>query len=451
MRKLILYGLLICPLSLAAQKQYTLEQCRQMALKQNKEIAASVKQTAMAHYMAKSYKGNFFPNFTANGAGFYSGVDGTFGIPGGNLPVLAPNAATGALAPNGNYAYFPGIDLNYKIGAIYAAGVQMEQPLYMGGKITAAYKMALLNRDLARLAERKTASEVVVSTDKAYMMMVKAKEMMKVAGQYNKLLMELHKNVQDAFKHGLKLRNDVLKVQVKLNDSELAVRKAENALRLARMNLCHEIGISLLSDIDVSDDFPTVEQQMAPKTLDITNRPEYGMVGKQVDIARQQVKLARSEMLPQVGVKGMYSYLHGVKLNDQYLLDKGNYAVMLNVSVPLFHFGERSNKIRSAKAQLQQARLQQENANEQMLLELTRAANNLDEARLECDIADRSLTQAEENMTVSGNQYRVGLETLSDYLEAQTMWQQSYEARVNAHFNLYLTFVEYRKAEGNLQ
>jgi outer membrane protein TolC len=48
------------------------------------------------------------------------------------------------------------------------------------------------------------------------------------------------------------------------------------------------------------------------------------------------------------------------------------------VSYSVFHFGERSNKVRAAKAKLEQTRLQQQNLNEQMLLELTQAANNLD-------------------------------------------------------------------------
>lgn len=48
--------------------------------------------------------------------------------------------------------------------------------------------------------------------------------------------------------------------------------------------------------------------------------------------------------------------------------------------------------------------------NEQMLLELTQAANNLDEARLECELSNRALEQAEENMKVSKSQYEVGLE-----------------------------------------
>lgn len=329
-------------------------------------------------------------------------------------------------------------------------GIQVEQPLYMGGKIRAAYKMSLLGKEMAQLSETLTASEVIVKTDQAYAQVIKAKEMKKVADKYNAVLVELKKNVESAYKHGLKPQNDVLKVQVKLNESELNIRKAGNALRLATMNLCHYIGKPLTSDIRTADNFPEVAQDIRLQISDISARPEYAILNQQVAIAKQQVKLNRSELLPQIGVKGSYDYIHGLEINDQDLFNKGSFSVLLNVSVPLFHFGERTNKVRAAKAKLEQTRLEQENMNEQMLLELTQAANNLDEAQLESTIAERSLQQAEENMRVSRSQYDVGLETLSDHLEAQALWQQAYETHVDARFRLYLNYVAYLKATGTL-
>ena len=57
---------------------------------------------------------------------------------------------------------------------------------------------------------------------------------------------------------------------------------------------------------------------------------------------------------------------------------------------------------------------------------------------------------SEENRRVSKSQYEVGLETLSDHLEAQALWQQAYETKVDAHFQLYLNYVAYLKATGTL-
>ena len=448
-KKFTLILLLFCATTLHAQELLTLDQCRQLALDNNKRMVAASKQTQAAYYMVKSYKGNFFPNFIASGTGLYSTADGTFNIPGGNLPTFLPDA-NGQPTPNGGFAYFPGIDLNYKVRTVWMGGIQVEQPIFMGGKILAAYRMATLGKQMAQLNENLTATEVILETDQAYALMVKAQEMNKVAESYHAVLQELMKNVQSAYKHGLKSKNDVLKVQVKLNESELSIRKAENALRLANMNLCHLIGKPLTETLQISDDFPVIEQALETQINDITARPEYSLLNKQVDMAKQQVKLSRSELLPQVGIRGSYDYIHGLKVNEQTLFDKGNFSVMLNVTIPLFHFGERINKVRASKAQLEQVRMEQADLNEKMLLELTQAANNLDEAKLQTALADRSLEQADENRRISKGEYEAGLEPLSDHLEAQALWQQAYETKVDAHFQLYLSYVKYLKAAGIL-
>ena len=447
--RLILSLLVLCQ-GILAQEYLTLQQCREMALEQNKQLAASVYQIEYARHTAASYKANFFPDFKLNGTGLYSTSKGNFPIQGGNLPVFMPGA-NGTPTPNGGFAYFPGIDLNYKVGWAYMGEATVQQPLYMGGKIRSAYKMAKLGKDMALLNKTLTETEVIMNTEHAYAMLVKAQEMQKVANAYHKTLEELMKNVESALRHGLKSRNDVLKVQVKLNEAEINRRKAENALRLASMNLCHYIGKPLTTSLTVSDEYPSVDLSTALQANDISARPEYNILNKQVEINRQQVKLSRSEMLPQIGVQGSYNYINGLDVNGQKFLDGGSFTALLNVSIPIFHFGERKHKVNAAKAQLQQSLLEQADKNELMLLEVTQAANNLEEAKLECDLADISLEQAEENQRVSAEQFKQGLETLSDHLEAQTLWQQAWQTKVDAHFQLYLEWIAYQKASGTLK
>ena len=239
----------------------------------------------------------------------------------------------------------------------------------------------------------------------------------------------------------MKPQNDVLRVQVRLNESELGIRKTEDALRLSMMNFCHLIGKPLGTECRVSGRFPEIEKDINIQISDITARPEYVHAGQSGHHCPAAGEMNRSELLPQIGLKGSYDYMHGLELNDQLLLDKGSFSVFLNVSIPIFHFGERSYKVRAAEAKLEQSRMEQANLNQQMLLELAQTANNLDEARLECELADRSFEQAQRNMGVSKSQYDVGLEALSDYLEVQPLWQQAYETRVDAHFRLCLNYI----------
>ena len=449
MKKNIILGLLfLLPFSVRGQEVFTLQQCREMALENNRQMAAAVKQTEGARYLQKSFKGNFFPNLSAYGTNLYGSLDGSLNLPGGNLPVFIP------IKPNLNIpiglAYFPGIDLNLEMKNIFAAGVQLEQPLYMGGKIMAAYRMSKLGAQAAQLNENLTASEVILETENAYALLVKAQELKKVAISYQALLNELMKVIESAHKHGLKPKNDVLKVQVKLNESELSLRKAENACRLAVMNLCHLIGKPLTTDLQIDGVYPNVTAMLQDEQATISDRPEYGMLDKKVAIAKEKVKLQRSELLPKIGVRGSYDYTNGLKLNQQKLFDQGSFTVAVNVTVPIFHFGERHYKVRAAKSQLEQARLEQSDLTEKMTLELAQAENNWDEAKLEAELADRSLEQATENQRVSKSEFDAGLETLSDHLEAQTLWQQAYATQVDAHFQLYLQYVKYLKAAGKL-
>lgn len=188
--------------------------------------------------MSLCYKANFFHNFHQPTERVFIAQRMEVSEFREETSAFLPILATGELVSSG-FAYFPGLNLDYKVGTVYSGGIQVEQPLYMGGKIRAAYKMSLLGKEMAHLNEALTTSEVILNIDKAYVQLVKAKEMRKVAEKYHNLLTELFKNVKSAHRHGMKPQNDVLKVQVKLNESELSLRKADNALRLAGMNLCH--------------------------------------------------------------------------------------------------------------------------------------------------------------------------------------------------------------------
>ena len=94
--------------------------------------------------------------------------------------------------------------------------------------------------------------------------------------------------------------------------------------------------------------------------------------------------------------------------------------------------------------------LERQQLDEKMQLELSQAADILDEATLEASLAVRSLAQADENLQLSRKQYEAGMEAISDLLEAQTLWQQAYATMVESRCAKYLAHVKYIKAAGLL-
>lgn len=466
-----------------AQQTLTLEECREMALKNNHEIKAAQSKTEGARYTHKSYRSNYLPSLTLNLIGAYSTMKGEKDIDVpviGELPVFKPDATTfkpqtqAILQHLGTdmasqmwqaqnlagYLFFPGMtgSLGYEVGPVLVAGLTLQQPIYMGGKIANASKMAGLAVEASEANETLTEATVIEATDQAYALVIKAKEMQKVAQRYNDALRELMDNVVKAKNQGMKTGNDVLKVQVKLNESELNMQKAANAVTLAKMNLCHQIGESLTQDIDVADGYPDIET----KDGSVESRPESKMLSKKVEVAVAKTKVQRSSLLPEVGLMLMGNYLNGLKMTgdvsingssqsiDEKLLNDFAFTALVNVKVPLFNFGKDANKTRAAKCELEQARLEQQNLTEKMELEKQRSANILDEAQKELAVADKSLEQAAENMRSSKSLYDNGYETLTDYMESQVLWQQAMAAKVDAQFQLYLAKVDYNRTNGTL-
>jgi len=470
--KKFLYILCLMPF-MAQAETLSLDSCISMALENNKTLQSSQMLAEKYEHEVKAYWANFFPNFKLVGADLLSSKDGYMGadmmgeLVGGIKTYLngmnqlghftTANATQTAYQQGATQQFIEemekkyGKGIDYKVGNIFGAGLVLEQPIYMGGKVLTAWQMAKMGKQMAEKGAKLSSDKVIVAVQEAYALAVRANEMHKVALCYDSLLQSLLVDVQNAEKRGLRSHNDVLKVQVKVSEAELQIRQAENGIRLASMNLCHYIGLPLTTNIDI--DLGAFEQspdQILDPNASIVTRPEVAVLDLKSEIAAKKVQLAKSEFLPQVVMAGSVSYVKGFEVAGEDVFDGPGFGVMLNVKIPLYHANEGIHKIKSARIEAERVRLEQEELVEKLNLELAQAANNLDEAYYELELAKKGFLQSEDNLRSSKNCYNAGTESLSNLLEAQTLWQQAYAKLANAKADLFVAATKYKKASGNL-
>ena len=440
-----------------------LDEARQLALEHNKKVQSARIQLSQTEYDMKAYRSLFFPRVNLMATDVYSNASGKIAIPGGQLPIYTLNPATGSYVPNvtpnadgsytlNQYADFPSSNIDYNIKNVFIGGITLTQPIYMGGKISAAYRMATIGHDMAGENIRLSENDIIVRTDEAYYQAIRAHELAAVARSYQSLLKELEKNVESAVRHGLKHRNDQLKVQVKINEAELSVQRADNAYRLACLNLGYITGqpnIQPKYDDGQQSSSPSVSASRFSREETTASRPERILMSQKVALADQQVKLTRSEFLPQLALTGGYTYATGGEIAGKRLIDTGAGYVGFSLKVPVLTFGERANKIRSAKARHQMAELERADLNELLDLDLAQCRNNYDEAQTELTLTQQNLVQAEENLRLSRSQYDHGLEPLSDLLDAQALWQQASANLIEARCQLQLAHTRLLRAQGS--
>lgn len=475
MRKLLIIVAVLLSVSqsecFAQEIVLNLQKCREMAVENSKKMQVAAEQQKKAGYDWKSYRANFLPKISGSGLYAYMHKKMNYKIAGGYLPVYQSSDVGQAiplnsmqLGPDGKpvmgadglplfkqYAFLPDIELALGLRNVYSVGVMLEQPVYMGGKVRSAFKMASIGKEMAELNVHSSRAQVLTESDEAYWQYVRVKEQLKSAEKYLEVVSELVKNVTDAIETGMASQNDLLKAQVKQNEAELLVSKANNGVALSRMNLCRVIGVDLYSQVDVNDSL------CAESTLnlldmgnDITARPEYNLLEKQVELKSKEVALTRADFLPQLGVSASYAYGDGISLNGE-SDGVASFAAVASLKIPIYHWGEGRNKVKAVKAEQEMARLQQEELSQMMQLEVAKTRFNVEDAAARVKMTEKSLSQAEENLQVSRNRYEVGMETITNYMEAQAQWQKAWSDAIDARAELRLSETYYLKATGKLQ
>ncbi len=466
MNKLSLVVILLpISLNIYGQEFISLQDARRMALENNPDIRIAEKTINKAESEKKAAFSYYLPQVSANLTSAYfqkSIKEELF------LPTFKPDIFTGELVPdllyhpvtgypiydaNGNpvfksYAYFP---LEISLKGAYMAGLQIQQPIFAGGKIVTANQMAKIGEQIARENLELQKQQIIIETDRAYWLLLAIIEKEKLAVTALAMFDSLQKKVANAVSVGLAHQSDWLKVKVEYNQALYDLQKAQSGKELARMSLCRIIGLPLNSNILPVDTIISIDEAFTKQfeTEELLNRPELKILSEITQMEELKVKMERAKYLPTFGVSAGYSTLGNIDLGPITLNSTG-FNAMATLSIPLFHWGEGKQKILSAKISHEIKQLEQGKAIQLINLELEQAKSELRNAYVKIQSTQTALEQAEENLKLIQNRYELGEEHLTSLLLAQTQWQKAYANHLEAKSEFKIKETAYKKASGTL-
>ena len=338
---------------------------------------------------------------------------------------------------------------------IFALSVMMRQPIYMGGAITAANRMADISEAMAANSRQSTKQNTLYDIDQAYWQVVSVKQKENLANSYLKVVKQLDSDVEKMIREGVATRADGLKVKVKVNEAEMNVTQAQDGLVLSKMLLCQLCGLPLDSDITLEDEGKTevAAYQEVIETGDSAaqeNRPELKLLQNSVDLAQQSAKLVRAEYLPHIALTGGYFATNPNLFNGFRNRFGGAWNVGVLVHVPLWNWMEGAYKVRAAKSAAAIAQLELAEAREKIELQVTQCRFKVKEAGKKLAMAVKNVEKAEENLRCANLGFHEGVMTATEVMEAQTAWVQALSQKIEAETDVQLTQVGLRKALGTL-
>ncbi|MBR6082982.1 MAG: efflux RND transporter permease subunit [Salinivirgaceae bacterium] len=325
------------------------------------------------------------------------------------------------------------------------AALMVAMPLYAGGRIYNGNKLAALAEDVSHYKKDMAVDEVMIRTEELYWTLQSLIEKGKTVQEYKNMLDTLYRDVNNYVEAGLAQRNDLLKVQLKQNELETNYRKVQNGIELTKRAICQHVGIPYTDSIEFEpahfDRLVEVSQSTTEELVE--GRKEYQLLNKAVEAQELQKKMIRGEYMPQVAVAGAGYWL------DMMDNRSTNALGMLTVTIPLTDWWGGSHKIKQQNVKLEQARMQLSEKTELMSLQIRQMTDELSVNDFQISVSQKSVDQAQENLTVSQNNYQAGVIGISDLLEAQAVYQQAKDNLTEANCNYQITAAKYLVLTGN--
>ncbi len=489
-KRIMLACLLGITLSVHSQTILTLDSCRALAMANNKELLISHEKINAAHYQRKAAFTNYLPNISAVGTymrnqkeisllnddqknalnGLGTQVSGVMqnGISqiltnhpelAGNPQLMAMLQTLGSIdiASPLNSAGSAIVDaLRTDTRNVYAGGITLTQPLYMGGKIRAYNKITAYAEELARQQHNTGLQDVILSTDQAYWQVVSLAGKKRLAEGYLKLLQKLDSDVEKMIIEGVATKADGLSVRVKVNEAEMTLTKVEDGLSLSKMLLCQLCGIELSTPLSLADEHLGNIPTATPDTgFDMNavyaSRPDLRSLELATKIYDENVNVTRAEHLPTLALTGNYLVTNPSLYNGFENKFRGMWNVGVVMQVPIWHWGEGRYKVKAAKAEANITLYQLDDAKEKIELQVTQAAFKVNEASKKLAMSTKNMEKAEENLRYANLGFEEGVIPTSNVLEAQTAWLSAQSEKIDAQIDVKLTELYLQKATGKLR
>jgi outer membrane protein TolC len=333
----------------------------------------------------------------------------------------------------------------------FSFSLSLTQQIFSGGKVFSAYSIAKIYEDYTREKLREVESDIIFGGEGLFYQAVLAESNLEALRSADEQMTYNLDVVEKYFEQGMVSEYELLRARVEKLNLEPLLVAAESQLNISRKSLKSYVGIPLDEEIrlvaDITDttmtDLPSPDSLVA---MAYNIRPEIKQAELQKKGYKKAVRVAKGDWLwPSLNLNTTYNISASsddYRLTDDELLKSWRASILL--TIPIFDGGRTIGEVRKAKTDYYQALLAEEQAYDDIRLEVEGAFDALIQAKRALDLQEETIQQAEEGMRIANLRYQSGVGTQLEVLSAQT-------ALTAARTNLARAVYDFRLAKSALK
>ncbi|WP_407525075.1 TolC family protein [Lacibacter sp. MH-610] len=339
-----------------------------------------------------------------------------------------------------------------------SAGVSLNQLLFQPdvfvGLIARKTSIEYAKENIA-VAEDKIREQV----QKAYYQVLIGEEQLKVLQQTLQRLEKLRADQEQLFKNGFIEKLDLDKTTVTFNNTKATETQLKNIIELGYASLKFTLGLAQTDKLSLTDKLtPELVKQntLDDGTFDYNSRSEVRLLNSVQKLQQLDVRRNKLGYLPTLSF--FYQFQQQGVLNKNFSAFTGSNwfwfnsnLVGLNLSVPIFDFGVKKNKIQQAQYTLDKTNNILDNTRKAIDFEKNAAQINLRNAIINMDAQQKNLELAEHVYNTTKKKYEQGVGSSFEILTADTELQRAQGNYFDALYQAVVAKISYLKATGKLQ
>ncbi|MGD0885464.1 MAG: TolC family protein [Thermodesulfovibrionales bacterium] len=396
MKRIISFALLlICLVPLKGRAEeiirqdevLNIERCIEIGLKRQPNIIAAQNTAKVNEFMIGAAKSNYYPQISwTSGYSRLNELTSTFSATGALV--------TGVVVQTGTFDQF-------------SNSAALSQNIYDFGRTSTQVQIANLNYDSSRFDLHNVSEQIIQSVQQAYYGELQAKRNRDVNIDTVKQYEQHLEQAKGFFEVGTKPRFDVIQAEVNLSNAKLNLIKAENAFKIARVNLNNAMGVPDAPNYGIEDNLSfksyeiTLEDALAKA---YANRPDLQSAIAKRKAAEVSVDSAKANYYPFLTGNAAYDWT-GERI-DQY---DHSWSVGAVFTFPVFSGYLTKYQVAEARANLNVLKANEESLRQTVILDVQQAYLNLRAVEEAIPTAELGVRQAQENMDITNGRYAAGV------------------------------------------
>lgn len=413
----------LLPATANGQRQWTLDECIDYAITHNNEIAHRLNEQKRREVKAQAAKDARLPRFTGDLGGY-----------------------VGTLHHSGDYTKFDATE------SLFSMGLSGAVPLYTGGRLSSQIKSEQYALMAANEDVRTTEKNIKLQVAAAYLQVLYNKGEATIAQERLEVSQLLLKQARSLFDKGKRPESDTVEAAAIVSRDEALLTAAEGDIALAMLDLKLLLNLPDSLHFDIGEPTDTTSH-LSPLTFylsPLTSHSTVQSAGYSILQAEQGLKTARSGYYPSLALVGEFGTFwanldtdasHSGQMalitpwgqfgNLNYYLSSETAwkrkiflqgIVGLKLTIPIFDAFETKARIRTAKVNLEDARLAYDDARQRIQKDISQAWQGAVTAhkRYEAEVKAEASSALAYHYALK--RYDAGMATLYDLSQVRQQW-----------------------------